>query len=509
MLAVLSLQGLAQTSKTTPAKNTVKTQTNTKPVAKATATKPAATKNTTATKPTTDKAVFKEKTTADNQAQKEIAAMQQTVGYLYNPPLPYMPQKLDILFVGNSFSIDTSAALPSILSSLGITNVNVYVLYRGGCSMKQHYEYFKSGEKVYELYRYNYQGELQLEKATSIGDAMQRVPYDVVVWQQYSLESGDHSTYEPYLSTIVEAVKKNCPNAKRMWHMTWAYQGNSTHSEFSKYGKNQMTMYEAIVNCVKTKVLTRGDFDFVIPCGTAVQNLRTSYLGDNITRDGYHMSYNNGRLLTGLMWARQITGKSIEGITYRPSSYTYTEDQITVIKDAVEKAYTKPYEVTESVIPPTPPEYIYPTDELKSLFTGAGYSLDAYEAVPLIIENKAYYNSTSNSALICAANGSTATNLVQFAATQIFTKSEIPNGSVIVLKSGYQYRPEGWTDLTAKNASSARPGNVTTSIVVVNDGWWGSWNYRAFNLAKAGNPSLTDAEQETLRSCFAIFKPKQ
>ena len=63
--------------------------------------------------------------------------------------------------------------------------------------------------------------------------------------------------------------------------------------------------------------------------------------------------------------------------------------------------------------------------------------------------------------------------------------------------------------MTTKNASGARPGNVTTSIVVVNDSWWGSWNYRAFNLAKAGNPSLTDAEQETLRSCFAIFKPKQ
>ena len=129
--------------------------------------------------------------------------------------------------------------------------------------------------------------------------------------------------------------------------------------------------------------------------------------------------------------------------------------------------------------------------------------------MPLIIENKAYYNSTSSSTVTSAANGSTATNLVQFAATQIFAKSQIPNGSVIVLKSGYQYRPEGWTNLSTKNASSARPGNVTTSIVVVNDAWWGSWNYRAFNLAKAGNPSLTDAEQETLRSCFAIFKPKQ
>lgn len=418
------------------------------------------------------------------------------------------PKSLYILAIGNSFSWDAMEYLYQILQELGYKDIFLGNLYIGGCTLATHANNITQNSGAYE-YRTNSTGTWTSTNGFSANTAMKERDWDFVSMQQASGSSGMADTYEPYLSTIVEAVKKNCPNAKRMWHMTWAYQGNSTHSEFSKYGKNQMTMYEAIVNCVKTKVVARGDFNLVIPCGTAVQNLRTSYLGDNITRDGYHMSYNNGRLLTGLMWARQITGKSIADITYKPSSYTYTDDQITVIKDAVEKAYTKPYEVTESVIPPTPPEYVYPTDELKSLFTGAGYSLDAYEAVPLIIENKAYYNSTSNSALVCAANGSSATNLVQFAATQIFTKSEIPNGSVIVLKSGYQYRPEGWTDLTTKNASSARPGNVTTSIVVVNDSWWGSWNYRAFNLAKASNPDLTDAEQETLRSCFAIFKPKQ
>ena len=418
------------------------------------------------------------------------------------------PKSLYILAIGNSFSWDAMEYLYQILQELGYKDIFLGNLYIGGCTLATHANNITQNSGAYE-YRTNSTGTWTSTNGFSANKAMKERDWDFVSMQQASGSSGMADTYEPYLSTIVEAVKKNCPNAKRMWHMTWAYQGNSTHSEFSKYGKNQMTMYEAIVNCVKTKVVARGDFNIVIPCGTAVQNLRTSYLGDNITRDGYHMSYNNGRLLTGLMWARQITGKSIADITYKPSSYTYTDDQITVIKDAVEKAYTKPYEVTESVIPPTPPEYVYPTDELKSLFTGAGYSLDAYEAVPLIIENKAYYNSTSSSTVVSAATGSTATNLVQFAATQIFQKSQIPNGSVIVLKSGYQYRPEGWTDLTTKNASSARPGNVTTSIVVVNDSWWGSWNYRAFNLAKASNPNLTDAEQETLRSCFAIFKPKQ
>ena len=292
--------------------------------------------------------------------------------------------------------------------------------------------------------------------------------------------------------------------------MTWAYQGNSTHSEFSKYGNDQMTMYNAILDAMQTKVLSREDFDFVIPCGTAVQNIRTSFLGDNITRDGFHMSYKTGRYLTGLMWARQITGESISAVTYKPSAYSYSENEIIVIKDAVENAYKKPYQVTESSIPPS---YVYASDELKSIFTGAGYSLDDYKALPLIIEHKAFYNSTSSSTMTSAATGSTASNITQFAATQIFRKADVPPGSVIVLKQGFQYRPEGWTELSSKNAQTSRPGNVVASednsIVLVNDEWWGNWNYRAFNLAKAGNPNLDDAGQQSLEGCFAIFIPNQ
>ena len=418
------------------------------------------------------------------------------------------PKSMYILAIGNSFSWDAMEYLYQILQELGYKDIFLGNLYIGGCTLQTHANNITASANAYE-YRTNSKGSWGSTNGYISTTAMKERDWDFVSVQQASGYSGIADSFEPYLSTIMTAVKQYCPNAKRMWHMTWAYQGNSTHSDFAKYGKDQMTMYNAILDAVKTKVLTRGDFDFVIPCGTAVQNLRTSYLGDTITRDGYHMSYNNGRLLTGLMWARQITGKSIADIAYKPSSYTYTADQIKVIKEAVENAYNKPYEVTASTIPAPEPDYVYPTDELKAQFTNAGYSLDAYEAVPLIIENKAYYNSTSSSTVTSAANGSTASNLVQFAATQIFAKSQIPNGSVIVLKSGYQYRPEGWTNLSTKNASSARPGNVTTSIVVVNDAWWGSWNYRAFNLAKAGNPSLSDAEQETLRSCFAIFKPKQ
>ena len=300
MLACLCLQGMAQT-KTTTVKKTTTTKT-------ATAKKPANTKTiTTATKTTTDKATFKEQTTANNQAQKETAALQQTTGYFSNPPLPYMPQKLDVLFVGNSFSIDTSTALPEILRSMGIGNVNVYVLYKGGCSIKQHYEYFKSGEKVYELYRYNSQGEQQLEKATSIGEVMQRFPYDVVVWQQYSLDSGDYSTYEPYLSKLIQAynITKRSARTTFAFNETWAYASNNKN--LPKY-KTQKNMWKSICTSVR-KMKAASGIDIVIPCGTAVQNAReveALKVDNELTRDGTHINLYAGRYLLACTFFESI-----------------------------------------------------------------------------------------------------------------------------------------------------------------------------------------------------------
>ena len=419
------------------------------------------------------------------------------------------PKSLYILAIGNSFSWDAMEYLYQILQNLGYKDIFLGNLYIGGCSLETHANNITSNLAAYE-YHTNKTGSWSRPTGYSAVNVMKGLDWDYVCMQQVSGKSGLPQTYEPYLSTVVNSVKQNCPKAKRMWHMTWAYQGNRVHSDFAQYDNDQMKMYNAILDAVQTKVVSRGDFDIIIPCGTAVQNIRTSFLGDNITRDGYHMSEKIGRYLTGLMWARQITGKSIADVTYKPSSYTYTDNEIFVIKEAVNNAYDKPYEVTESTMPPTPPTYIYPTDELKDIFTGAGYSLDNYDAVPLIITHKAFYY--SNSANL-SNQVTTGDNVTQYAATQIFQKSEIPNGSVIVLKQGYQYRPEGWVTLTTKNNGEggedpARPTNVTTSVVVVNDAWWKSFNYRAFNLAKENHPNLTDAEQETLESCFAIFKPK-
>lgn len=415
----------------------------------------------------------------------------------------YTDKGISILAIGNSFSVDAMEYLFPILQQAGYSKIYLGNLYIGGCSLETHAGNIASNASSYTYYT-NTNGTWSNRSSGPV-TAMDSRQWDYVSIQQVSQNSGMPETFDPYLGQVVAAVKEHCPGARIMWHMTWAYQSGSTHSGFANYGKSQSQMYNAIVNAAKSRILTDSSFDFVIPSGTAVQNLRTSFLGDVLTRDGYHMSYNNGRLATAMMWAKQITGCDLNDITYTPSSYRYTPRQIAAIKEAVENAYKNPFAVTRSTVDGSPEGYAV-SEELKQMFTATGRSLDQYEALPMVLIPYAFYNSGVNSTITSVEAGSTDGTALKFAASRIFGKAEIPVGSVIVLKSGFQYRPEGWTALNAKNSS--RPGNITTPVVEVTDTWWGSFKFRAFNVARTGTPTLSFEEVEELQDVMAVFVPK-
>jgi hypothetical protein len=77
-------------------------------------------------------------------------------------------------------------------------------------------------------------------------------------------------------------------------------------------------MYNAIVNAVNTKILTNNDIAIVIPSGTSIQNVRTSFIGD-MTRDGYHLSYGIGRYIASMTYVKALTGLSIDNSKTVPS----------------------------------------------------------------------------------------------------------------------------------------------------------------------------------------------
>ena len=464
-----------------------------------------------------DKLVFTVTTTAGTTITKTIAAVGKELSFS-TKQLNTLTVNLDnsvtteksikILAIGNSFSADAMEYLHGILKDVGYDYVSLGNLYISGCTLETHASHFATDSASYAYYETT-NGEWTKTNYYTPYRALENEDWDYISLQQGSSVSGVESSFDPHLANLISVVTTKCPDAELVWHMTWAYQGNSTHSAFPTYSSDQMTMYNAIISAVQNKVLPH-NFAKIVPNGTAIQNMRTSFVGDTLTRDGYHLSYDKGRYIAALTFAKTITGCDLEKITYIPSSQSYTDGVMAAMKESVNNAIAKPYEVTQSTYT-TDPDAGEEVDGFEKILADNGYDIEEYIALELDVKSFSYYNSSGNnsSASYLYTKDNTSGNTPKkYAATKIFSKAELPNGALLVLKSGFMYRPDAWTSLDKKNTSSTRPGNVTATLTVVDDAWWSSWNYRGFNLAKDGTPILSEEEMAAVCECFAIFVPK-
>lgn len=249
---------------------------------------------------------------------------------------------LKILTIGNSFSDDATNWLYGIATSAGVEKVKFGNLYIGGCSLATHLNNALNDASAYE-YRVNDSGEWVTTEYYKMSDAIKSENWDFITFQQASGFSGIKDSYEP-LSALEDYVRELNQTAKFGWHQTWAYQQDSTHSDFARYDKDQIKMYNAIVSAVKEKVLTEPRIKILAPSGTAVQNARTSAYGDTFTRDGYHLTYDFGRYIAGVTLFSSLTGISPDEVTFKPNGVN--DEKAAVAKEAAKAAISNPFEIT-------------------------------------------------------------------------------------------------------------------------------------------------------------------
>ena len=249
-----------------------------------------------------------------------------------------------ILAIGNSFSQDAvEQYLYELFDAAGI-KVVIGNMYIPGCSLERHYNNSVSDKAEY-AYRKIVDGEKTNTPKTKLIDALLDEPWDYISLQQASGKSGEYDTYNPYLKSLISYLRRYAPKKdfKLVWHQTWAYSSDSGHGEFPKYGSDQMQMYEAIVAATKN-ALKDNKFDVLVPSGTAIQNARTSYIGDKMNRDGYHLELNYGRYTAACTWFEAISGKKVVGNSYAPA--TVDDGKKAVAQNAAHEAVRNPYKVT-------------------------------------------------------------------------------------------------------------------------------------------------------------------
>ena len=224
-----------------------------------------------------------------------------------------------LLCIGNSFSWDAVEQELSPLCTAAGQSIIIGNLYYGGCSLQQHYSFLQADTAAYS-FRYIQDGVRMVYDPYTLREALRLQQWDYISFQQASGDSGIDSTFEPYLTALIDTVRQYQPAARLCWMMTWSYAADSNHPHFPRYDCNQTTMDEAILSCVHN-VLTRHPELLLVPCGTAVQNAR-HYLGDVLCRDGYHLNLSYGRYVAACVWFEVLTGESVIGNPYRNAEMT-------------------------------------------------------------------------------------------------------------------------------------------------------------------------------------------
>lgn len=243
---------------------------------------------------------------------------------------------IKLLAIGNSFSEDALTYLREVSLAAG-EDIAIHHLVIGGTSLEQHWTNAERQRSTYTFVKKHTESFSKGDQTMRYGLEYDR--YDYVVLQQVSGLSGVPESYEPYLGNLIRLVREYQPTAHILFHQTWAYEKDSTHADFPRYGNDQTAMHYAIVNAAEQASVSHG-LD-LIPCGAAVKNAREnarfdiSKGGVSLCRDGYHMA-DAGRVLLALVWNSVLTGK-------RAADNPYVNDAVSaedmeLLKQAADEA---------------------------------------------------------------------------------------------------------------------------------------------------------------------------
>ena len=265
------------------------------------------------------------------ELEKRIAETSGTVSKMYNPPVNFHKADLKVLDIGNSYTQDAQTYLPQIIKASGIDDdFSLYRAFRPSASFKTWVDCWNDSDN--ENYSIDFCAGTSLGGISGSGSAsdgalfrkaLQSVKWDIILIHQVSTYSNDYSLWEGdgaggYLQELIRIIRVTNPQATIGYLMTHSYRGSYwANSEGSSYLR-----WRNIADATKQLKLEYG-IDFIIPYGTAVQNLRASSLNDGyeFSEDGTHMGAGLGDYVAGCCYFESLLapryGVSIWGNTFR------------------------------------------------------------------------------------------------------------------------------------------------------------------------------------------------
>lgn len=252
------------------------------------------------------------------------------------------PDTLRILAIGNSFSQNAvEKYLHPIADADGVCFI-IGNMYIGGCSLERHHKNMKGDIPDYSYRKIGTDGIKVTTNKFTLEKALADEEWDVVTFQQSSPNSGLIDTYEPYLTELIEYVKaRTKEDVKLYWHQTWAYAKDSEHKKFVNYDRDQNKMFWMIMDA--SAIACKDHSLAIIPCGSSIQNIRGTFVKDNVTKDGYHLN-SLGCYTAACTWYQVLSGNNVVGNSFIPEEISAREAK--AAQKSAAAAVKKPFKVS-------------------------------------------------------------------------------------------------------------------------------------------------------------------
>lgn len=192
---------------------------------------------------------------------------------------------LRVLSIGNSFSLDALSYMPFIMNAVAPeVYLKLGVMYIGFGGLDSFYNalgddtYAPIPDFISQTYRYywSYGSEPWTRvRYKEMREVLAEEKWDVVLLQQNSDSARNYATYQPYLNAMIEWLDNNIAYPHEYaWLITPSYPDNLDRLAPDT---TSVQMFERIINCVHNVQRDTG-IELLLPCGTAIQNARTTPL---------------------------------------------------------------------------------------------------------------------------------------------------------------------------------------------------------------------------------------
>lgn len=224
-----------------------------------------------------------------------------------------------ILSIGSGMANDaTSNYLYDIAENAGDLLVigNMYV---EGASLEYHVGNLCDNKSVYNYNRVAMDGSQSIQTSQTLKSIIKSENWDYIVYEESMPLAGKVEGYKkslPELIALIDKIATN-PDVKYLLHQPWAYASKADEDGFAGYDRDQLKMYNAIVEAVGTASQS-SDVTGIIPTGTTIQNGRTSYIGEKMLMDGFHLNPDAAKFAAACTWYASIFGRT--DIAYNPAN---------------------------------------------------------------------------------------------------------------------------------------------------------------------------------------------